>query len=505
MVLMAAAAGAACDKAQLLAPTKATITVSAPTKVLAPGAATEITAYVIEEAGTPVQNGTTVRFTTTLGRVDPPEAQTRNGLAVTTFAAGNNSGVARIKGTSGGATGGSSNTDVVEITIGAAAVNTVTIRANPGSVGPSGGSVELTATVVGENGQALEGIGVTFTTDQGTLTASTVATNAGGEAKTTLTTTREAKVSATAGTKTSSTVTIAVITVNTITLRALPGSVGPTGGSVELIATVVADNGLPLEGVTVTFNADQGTLRSATVRTDANGEARTTLTTSQQTVVSATAGTKTSSNLTISVRAAPVVTVSCAPSSGSGNCSAVQASGSNNRASVLFTVTKASTSSVLRSATLDFGDGTSQSLGNLAGGSATIAHAYEGPSGSTARSYTATVQATDINSETASVSTTVTITPRQPLAVTLAATAGTAVSTVGQPVKLTATVTPTGDAGANLVQKYEWDFGDDSTAETTGNETTHVYTSEGRKTATVKVTTTDGRTASARTEFIVDF
>src|SRR5688500_9493213 len=107
IVLIAAAAlTAACDKAQLLAPTQSTITVSAPTRVLPSNGTTPITAAVIEQAGTPVQNGTTVRFTTTLGRVDPVEVQTTNGLAITTFFAGPNSGIAEIQANSGAATGG---------------------------------------------------------------------------------------------------------------------------------------------------------------------------------------------------------------------------------------------------------------------------------------------------------------------------------------------------------------------------------------------------------------
>ena len=76
-----------------------------------------------------------------------------------------NSGIADIRATSGAATGGEGTTatNLVEITIGAAAVNTViTLRANPGSVGPNGGTVELIATVVGESGQPLEGVLVTF-------------------------------------------------------------------------------------------------------------------------------------------------------------------------------------------------------------------------------------------------------------------------------------------------------------------------------------------------------
>ena len=100
LLVLAMVVTSACEKAQLLAPTSSTITVSAQTLLLASGGSTQITAFVLEQSGTPVQNGTTVRFSTTLGRVDPVETQTRNGLAFTMFFAENSSGVAEVRATS---------------------------------------------------------------------------------------------------------------------------------------------------------------------------------------------------------------------------------------------------------------------------------------------------------------------------------------------------------------------------------------------------------------------
>ena len=419
-----AALTAACDKAQLLAPTQSTITVSAPTRVLASNGTTPITAAVMEQAGTPVQNGTTVRFTTTLGRVDPVEVQTVNGLAITTFFAGGNSGKATISATSGAATGGEGKTNSVEITIGAAAVNTVTLRASPGTVGPNGGTVQLIATVVDENGQAVE-------------------------------------------------------------------------------------------GVLVTFNADQGSLGSTTAITNSSGEARTTLTTSQQAVVSATAGTKTSSNVTVGARAGPIVSITCATVPSGGTCSGVVPT-SNNTATVAFTVTRPATgSSVLRSATLDFGDGTSQALGNLAGGSVTVTHTYNGSDTSNPRPYTATVLATDINGESTSASVTVLVLPRTTTAIAVNLTAAEASKT-----QLTARWTFTADAtgggeggtGNANITSYSWDFGDGETATTTGNRTSHVYDRNSaadpqteRRTVSVTARTADGRSGKAQEDIIVQY
>jgi hypothetical protein len=412
LVLSLALASAACERAQLLAPTNSTITLSSSVRVLPTGGSAELSAFVSEGSGTPVQNGTTVRFTTTLGRIDPIEAQTRNGVATTTFFAGESSGVAEIKAISGGAGGGTGTTNTISITVGAAAVNTVTLRANPGSVGPS-------------------------------------------------------------------------------------------GGTVELIATVVAEGGRTLEAIPVTFRTSQGVLNPLTATTSASGEARTTLTTSQEATVTATAGTKDSNAVTIGVRAAPGVTLACAPSGGTAgsNCSAVQPTGASNVATVVFTVSRGTGTSNLRSATLNFGDGSSQDLGTLAGGAATITHSYSGPSGSSPATYVASVQATDVNGESTSTSVTVGVIPRQPLAISLTVSLATAVLGQGQTATLTSTVTPAA-GGADAAKSYSWDFGDGSTATTSGPSTSHVYTTNGPKTATVTVETTDGRTATARAEFV---
>src|SRR5688572_1620951 len=213
-----------CDRVPLLAPTNSTVTVDAGSRVVETGGSTTVTAMVIESSGTPVQNGTTVRFTTTLGRLDPVEAQTRNGVATTTFFAGNDSGVAEVRATSGGAGGSTTTTpstpstpgngtttptttatsnNVVLISVGSAAVDTVTVRANPSTVSNSAGAtVSVIATVVGTGGRLLANIPVSFSASRGTLSATTAATDAQGEARVTLTTNGDTDISVAAGTKT---------------------------------------------------------------------------------------------------------------------------------------------------------------------------------------------------------------------------------------------------------------------------------------------------------------
>jgi hypothetical protein len=204
----------ACDST-LLAPTSSTIRVTAASQVVPVGGSTQIQAQVVEQAGTPVQNGTTVRFTTDLGQMDPVEAETRNGVATATFLAGSLSGVAQIRATSGAASpaddGGTLASNVVQIVVGAAAVDAVTLGANPASVPSTGGTVELLATVASAAGQLLSGIPVTFVSSQGQLSSSVVVTDGSGQARTQLTTAQNANVTATAGAVTSSVATVTVL------------------------------------------------------------------------------------------------------------------------------------------------------------------------------------------------------------------------------------------------------------------------------------------------------
>ena len=216
-VLFLAILTLSCDKVPLTAPTGSSVTLSAATRTLSAGGTTEVTAFVLEGSGTPVQNGTHVTFTTTLGTIAPTTVQTTGGRASATFTAGTSSGVAEVRATSGaagatsGAAAGATASNVLNISIGAAAIDTLTVRALQASVSSTGGSVDIVATATGTGGLTLVGIPVTFTTDNGTLSASVVNTNASGEARTTLTTDRASTVTAAAGSKSGT----AAITVRT--------------------------------------------------------------------------------------------------------------------------------------------------------------------------------------------------------------------------------------------------------------------------------------------------
>jgi len=54
-------------------------------------------------AGTPVQNGTLITFTTTIGRIEPSDARTHNGQVTVKLITSGTSGLATITAYSGGA------------------------------------------------------------------------------------------------------------------------------------------------------------------------------------------------------------------------------------------------------------------------------------------------------------------------------------------------------------------------------------------------------------------
>jgi len=93
----------------------------------------------------------------------------------------------------------------VQITVGAAAVDSVTVRTNPATVSTNGGTVEVSASVLDTGGRALPGIAVTFSADHGTLSSTTGVTDANGEARVQLTTNVDTNISASAGGKTAAT------------------------------------------------------------------------------------------------------------------------------------------------------------------------------------------------------------------------------------------------------------------------------------------------------------
>jgi hypothetical protein len=191
----------ACDRVPLTSPTGSTITLSIERNILPLNGQTTVRAVVTESSGTPVHNGTMVTFQPSIGRTEPVDAATVNGIATVQFLAGGMSGTGIIHAFSGGARTGSGNTSGggVEVRIGAAAAGSIAVSSTPPSVSQSGGSVTISALVLDESNNPLPGVSVLFAASTGTLSSTSALSDSNGIARTSLTTTQTTTVTAIAG------------------------------------------------------------------------------------------------------------------------------------------------------------------------------------------------------------------------------------------------------------------------------------------------------------------
>ncbi len=196
--VLVAVVSAACEKVPLLAPSGSSITLTASINALPATGSVEIVAHVIEASGTPPHSGTRVFFTTTLGRIEPAEAETDvSGRAVARFVASGSNGTATISASSGGANTGTNG--ALRISVGSASVGRVIVNASPATVPATGGNTTITANVLDVNGNILSGTPVSFSANAGSLTAAIVTTDANGVATTRLTTSQTTTVTASVG------------------------------------------------------------------------------------------------------------------------------------------------------------------------------------------------------------------------------------------------------------------------------------------------------------------
>jgi len=99
-LLVTVAAG--CGSSQPTAPTEFIVVLSAATAALPPGGNTQISATVADREGSPAPDGTMVRFSTNVGRVQPGDALTVRGVAVATFFANEAPGRAELRAVAAG-------------------------------------------------------------------------------------------------------------------------------------------------------------------------------------------------------------------------------------------------------------------------------------------------------------------------------------------------------------------------------------------------------------------
>jgi PKD repeat protein len=318
-----------------------------------------------------------VTFTTNIGRIEPAEARTQNGQVKVKFFGNGQSGIATITAFSGGASGKFEN-----LLVGSAAAERVLVSASPQTLEPAGGTAQITARVEDAAGSPVVGVPVTFSTNAGRLSATSVNTDDSGVARTSLNTTREATVTA-----------------------------NVAGKTAEITIGLNPRTGISITGPTNSISA--GLPASFTV--SVGGEAN------------------------------------------------------------------------VRDVTVDFGDGRVQSLGALSG-STTVQHTYVAPG-----TYTVTATATEATGFTEQVATSVTILPAQPPGVVI--TPSTTSPTVNQIITITATVS----GATSTILEYQWDFGDGTTATTTGPQITKSYGSVGTKVIRVTVVQAIGPSGQGQT------
>ena len=269
----------ACDRVNLTAPTGSTVSISVDRSVVPLGGQAVVSAVVTESSGTPVHNGTTVTFQTTVGSLNPPTAETVNGIATTTFLAGQTSGVATIHAFSGGARTGSGNSSSGGATIRvgtAAASGAISLTATPSSVSQSGGTVTISALVFDEQSNPLPGIPVQFVSSTGTLSPTSATTDSNGIARTQLSTTQTATVNAIAGAAKGE-VRVEVSTAPTVTITAPDTAVAGVPVAVT-VSTTSGNTSAPRQIQTLEVDFGDGSVET---RSNVTGSAAFTHTYSQ--------------------------------------------------------------------------------------------------------------------------------------------------------------------------------------------------------------------------------
>jgi len=478
--LVVALIATACDKVPLLAPRESTISVSAGARSLAPGGSTTVTATVIESAGTAVHDGTLVRFTTNLGRVDPAEVETRGGTATTTFLAGDASGTAQIRAMSGSAGSGNSGegstgTNVVEILVGGAAAAAMSVNATPSRVGPSGGTVTIIGAALDAAGNRLTGVPISFSTTAGTLSASSALSDGSGEARVTLTTNREATVTARAGNQ-SATVVVTVATPGTVALATTPAN--PVSGTPVTLTITPATGTTPR--VIVNWGdgstEDLGIVAAARSATHVYRSAGAYTITAQATAD----GENFTNAISVSIgSAAAGLTLSDPPAN------------STTGVPVVLTVTPG-TGTTPR-VVIEWGDGSSTDLGTLTA-ARSISHVY-----SQGGTFIVTATATAAG-DAFVTSKAVTVGAAAPIGVNIARSP---TSGIQRCTAVTFTANVTGTTSGETVSSYTWS-GDVGAADTTNQRTLVTeYNTSGQKSLQVSVVMNSSRQATTTTTLTV--
>lgn len=474
---------AGCHSVPLVAPSESSVTLVVSDPIVPTGGSTTVTARVVEAAGTPVHDGTVVTFGATLGAVHPAEAPTHRGQATATFTAGGESGVADVRAYSGAAA-----SEPATVTIGAAAVSGIHVSAQPGALPLAGGVAAVTAVVLDANQQPLPGVSVSFSTTAGKLQAAAATTDGGGNARTVLTTTATAEVTATAGDHEPAVATVTVAEAPVITLGASPSA--PVAGQAVSFEVAVAPGTETIRRVAIAFGdgkvADLGAVTQATVA-HAYGAAGTYTVTVTATD---TAGGATTTATVVVVTEPPGIPVTIA-----ADAQEVEVG-----QPVTFTVevSPPEGAPAVRNVTVEFGDGSDDSLGALTG-TGTAAHIYR-----RAGSYVASAMVRDAAGRRRTASTGIRVVDApEPPEIEVTVTADPVTGAVGEAI--TFAVAASGGGGSVTEAVIDFGDGDEAKLAPTRNrqETAHVYEKAGAFVARVTITASDGGRGAASVVVII--
>jgi hypothetical protein len=152
-----------CEEGTPVSPADALLRISAqPTRIGASGTST-ITVQALRGNGNPVNPGTEVRLSTTIGRIDPVAYTDDDGVARATLRGDGRVGTATVTAYSGAVEGVE-----VDVEVGSLAAS-VGLQVTPSSVPETGGTLDLLARIRDENGQPIGGVTVNFSSEVGEL------------------------------------------------------------------------------------------------------------------------------------------------------------------------------------------------------------------------------------------------------------------------------------------------------------------------------------------------
>ncbi len=165
LLVLSALGWLGCDAASPVAPAGTVLAVTASPSQISANGTSNIRVTALKPNGTPVNPGTIVRLSTTLGTIDPTAEVDRDGLATATLEGDGRIGTATVT-----ATAGTDAQATVDVEIGKAAAN-ISLQASPAQVSDGGGDIQLLAVVRDDTGEPLANAAVNFQAEVGTLTS----------------------------------------------------------------------------------------------------------------------------------------------------------------------------------------------------------------------------------------------------------------------------------------------------------------------------------------------